>query len=89
MNKAELVARIARDTGLTKADAGRAVDALVDNVTRALRRGEKVKLVGFGVFGVMRRKARNVRNPRTGIPLRIVARRVPRFTAGKELKEAL
>jgi DNA-binding protein HU-beta len=89
MNKAELIARISRDTGLTKADATRVVDALLDNVTKALKKGERVTLVGFGTFGVSRRKARTGRNPQTGAPIRIAARRVPKFTAGKELKEAV
>ncbi len=86
MNKAELIARIARDSGLTKADALRAVDALLDNVTKALKKGEKVTLVGFGTFQVGRRRARAGRNPQTGAPLKIPARRVPKFVAGKELK---
>lgn len=86
MNKAELIARIARDSGLTKADALRAVDALLDNVTKALKKGEKVTLVGFGTFQVGRRRARAGRNPQTGAPLKIAARRVPKFVAGKELK---
>lgn len=86
MNKAELIARIARDSGLTKADALRAVDALLDNVTKSLKKGEKVTLVGFGTFQVGRRRARAGRNPQTGAPLKIPARRVPKFVAGKELK---
>lgn len=86
MNKAELVARISRDAGITKADANRAIDALVDNVSKALKKGERVTLVGFGTFVVSRRRARNGRDPRTGAPLKIPARRVPRFAAGKELK---
>jgi DNA-binding protein HU-beta len=89
MNKGELVARVAKDSGLTKADAGRALDAALDNVTKALKKGEKVTLVGFGTFGVTRRRARAGRNPRTGAPIKIAARRVPRFTAGKELKSAV
>ena len=89
MNKAEIVARIARDAGLTKSDALRAVDALIDNVTRALKKGDKVTLVGFGTFAISRRKARAGRNPQTGAPLKIPARRAPRFAAGKELKEAV
>lgn len=89
MNKAEIVARIAKDTGLTKADAGKCLDALVDNVTRSLKKGEKVTLVGFGTFLVGRRKARTGRNPQTGAPIKIAARRVPRFTAGKELKQSV
>jgi DNA-binding protein HU-beta len=89
MNKGELVARVAKDSGLTKADAGRALDAALDNVTKALKRGEKVTLVGFGTFGVSRRRARAGRNPQTGAPIKISARRVPKFTAGKELKDAV
>ncbi len=89
MNKAELIARIARDSGLTKADALRAVDALLDNVTKALKKGEKVTLVGFGTFQVGRRRARAGRNPQTGALLKIAARRVPKFVAGKELKDSV
>jgi DNA-binding protein HU-beta len=89
MNKAEIIARIAKDAGLTKSDALRAVDALIDNITRALRKGEKVTLVGFGSFAVTKRKARAGRNPQTGEPLKIPARRAPRFAAGKELKDAV
>lgn len=86
MNRAEIVARIARDCGLTKADADRALGAFLDNVSRSLKKGEKVKLVGFGVFDVYRRKPRAGRDPYTGAPIRIPGRRVTRFTAGKELK---
>jgi DNA-binding protein HU-beta len=89
MNKGELVARVAKDSGLTKADAGRALDAALDNVTKALKKGEKVTLVGFGTFGGSRRRARAGRNPQTGTPIKISARRVPKFTAGKELKDAV
>ncbi len=89
MNKGELVARVAKDSGLTKADAGRALDAALDNITKALKKGEKVTLVGFGTFGVSRRRARAGRNPQTGAPIKISARRVPKFTAGKELKDAV
>jgi DNA-binding protein HU-beta len=83
------VARIARDSGLTKADALRALDAFLDNVTKALKKGEKVKLVDFGNFVTYRRRARPGRDPRTGESLRIAARRVARFVAGKELKDSL
>lgn len=89
MNKAEIVARIAKDTGLTKADAGRSLDAFLDSVAKALKKGEKVSLVGFGTFLVGRRKARTGRNPQTGAPLKIAARRVPRFSAGKGLKASV
>jgi len=89
MNKAEIVERIAHDTGLTKAAVGRCLDALVDNVTRALKKGERVAFVGFGTFNVSRRRARRGRNPQSGAPIRIPARRVPRFTPGKELKATI
>lgn len=87
MNKAELIERVARDTGLTKADSLRVIDALLDNVTKSLRKGEKVTLVGFGSFQTARRRARNGRNPQTGTPIKIAARRVPKFVPGKELKD--
>lgn len=89
MNKAEIVARIARDAGLTKVDANKALDAFLDNVTKVLKKGGKVTLVGFGTFAVSRRKARTGRNPRTGTPIKIAARRVARFIPGKELKGAV
>jgi DNA-binding protein HU-beta len=89
MNKAEIIARIAKETGLTKTDAGKCLDAFLDDVTRSLKKGEKVTLVGFGTFVVGRRKARTGRNPQTGAPIKIAARRVPRFVAGKELKDAV
>lgn len=87
MNKAQLVARMARDAGLTKADALRALDAFLDTVTRSLKKGEKVTLVDFGTFRTARRRARGVLNPRTGAPLKIPARRVARFYVGKGLKD--
>jgi DNA-binding protein HU-beta len=87
MNKAELIVRVARDAGLTKADAGRAIDAFLENVGKTLKRGEKVTIVGFGSFGVGRRRARDGRDPRTGALIRIAARRVPKFSPGKELRE--
>ena len=87
MNRAEVVARVARDSGLTKADVDRVLGALIEQVSRSLKKGEKVKLVGFGTFDVARRRARSVLNPRTGAAIRIPARRVPRFTPGKELRK--
>ncbi len=86
MNRAEVVGRVARDSGLTKADVDRVLASLIENVSRSLKKGEKVKLVGFGTFDVARRRARSVLNPRTGAAIRIPARRMPRFTPGKELK---
>ena len=87
MNKAELVARVARDTGLTKADVLRVLDGVLDVIGRSLRRGVKVKLVGFGTFQVGRHRARAGHNPRTHEPMKISARRLPKFTAGKDLKK--
>ena len=89
MNKSELVDSIAAAAGLTKADAGRAVDAFVKSVTRALRRGDSVSLVGFGTFTVRNRAARMGRNPRTGQTIHIAASRNPAFKAGKALKDAV
>jgi len=87
MNKAALAARMARDIGCTQVDALRALGAFVDHVSKALKKGEKVKLVGFGTFSVFRRKAREGRNPQTGSPIKIAARRAARFTAGKDLRK--
>jgi len=87
MNRAEVVGRVARDSGLTKADVDRVLGSLIEHVSRSLKKGEKVKLVGFGTFDVARRRARSVLNPRTGAAIRIPARRMPRFTPGKELRK--
>lgn len=89
MNKAEMIASIAEDTGLTKADVGRCLDSLVAQVTKTLKKGDRVALVGFGTFGVSKRKARTGRNPQTGAVIKIAARRVPRFAPGKDLKAAV
>ena len=89
MNKAELTARMAHETGFTKADANRALDAFVATVTRGLRKGDKITLVGFGTFSIYRRKARAGRDPQTGAPIRINSRRSVRFAAGKDLKKAI
>jgi DNA-binding protein HU-beta len=86
MNKAELTARVARDTRMTKVQAARVIDSLLEHVTRSLKKGERASLVGFGTFTVTRRRARTGRNPQTGAPIQIPARRVVRFTAGKSLK---
>ena len=86
MNKAVLVARVARDTGLTKADVLRALDGLLEHIARSLRRGEPVKLVDFGTFLVSRRRPRAAFNPHTGEPMKVPARRWPRFAPGKGLK---
>ena len=89
MNKAQLVAVVARDCRLTKADVNRVLGAIVDHVTRMLKKGERVTLVGFGTFLVSRRRTRMGRNPQNGLPIRIVGRRFPRFAAGKGLKKVV
>ncbi len=89
MNKSELVAYVAKNAGLSKAAAEKAVDAFTDAVTRSLKKGDKVALVGFGTFSVAKRKARKGRNPATGESMRIPATKVPKFTAGKKLKDAV
>jgi DNA-binding protein HU-beta len=86
MNKAELISRVARDTRVTKVQATRVVDLLLEHITRALKKGERASLVGFGTFTVGRRRARTGRNPQTGAPITIPARRVVRFSAGKSLR---
>ena len=89
MTKAELIDKIASNASLTKADAGKALDASLDAVKAALKKGQKVTLVGFGTFSVSKRKARKGRNPRTGEEIKIAATKVPKFTAGKTLKDAV
>lgn len=89
MNKNEFVDKVAELAGMTKADSGRAVDAVFDAITDALRKGDDVRLVGFGSFSVSKRAARDGRNPRTGETIKIKASNQPKFTAGKGLKDAL
>ena len=89
MTKGELVAQVAETTGLTKKDAEKAVGAFVDAVTGALKKGDKVALVGFGTFEVRNRPARIGRNPRTKEEIKIPATKAPAFKAGKALKEAV
>ena len=89
MNKNELVAPGALNTGLSKADAAKAVDGVFSTVTGALQQGEDVRLVGFGTFSVVNRKASMGRNPRTGEPIHIPASRQPKFKAGKGLKQSV
>ena len=85
MNKAELIAKIAEDAGITKTQANTTLDSFVEAVTKTLKGGGKVTLVGFGTFSVSKRAARNGRNPQTGEVIKIKARKVARFKAGKEL----
>ncbi|MBT9259421.1 MAG: HU family DNA-binding protein [Clostridiales bacterium] len=89
MNKQELVRAVAEKAGLTHKDSEKAINALVESIQEALRKGEKVSLVGFGTFEVRERKARTGRNPQTGATIHIPASKVPAFRAGKGLKEAL
>lgn len=89
MTKAELIDKIAASAGITKADAAKSLDATIDSVKAALKKGQKVTLVGFGTFSVSKRKARKGRNPRTGEEIKIPATKVPKFTAGKSLKDAV
>ena len=89
MNKSELIDVVADETGLTKADAMKAIDAIFDGITAALKKGSEVRLVNFGTFCVANRKATEGRNPRTGEKIKIPATRVPKFKAGKGLKDAV
>ena len=89
MNKNEFIAAVADKSGLTKADAGKAIDAALDAITSALKGGGDVRLPGFGNFSVSRRGARTGRNPLTGKPVEIAAKNAPKFTAGKALKDAV
>lgn len=89
MTKQDLVDAVSNETGFSKKDATRAVEAVLDAVTKTLRRGEKVQIAGFGTFEVRARSAREGRNPQTGQTITIPARRSPAFKAGKALKEAV
>jgi nucleoid DNA-binding protein len=89
MNKSQLIDEIAKDAGLTKADASRAVDSLLDTVTRTLKKGEEVAITGFGKFSVVKRAPREGVNPRTGERVKIKASKAPKFSAGAALKQAI
>jgi DNA-binding protein HU-beta len=89
VNKQELIAKIVKDTGLTKVAAAGAVESLLDGVKKSLKKGTAVTFVGFGTFQTSQRKARTARNPQTGASISIPKRRVVRFTAGKALKTAV
>ena len=89
MNKAQLIDSIAADSNLTKADAKRALDAFIKNTTDALKKGDRVALVGFGSFSVAKRNARTGRNPQTGKPITIAAKKVVKFKAGSDLTGAV
>ena len=89
MNKRELVEAVADQTGLTKKVSGEVVNGIISAITDSLAREERITLVGFGTFQVRQRKAREGRNPRTGKKLEIPAKKVPKFRAGKKLREAV
>ncbi len=89
MNKNELIAKVAKDAKLTNRDASLVIEATIENIVRALKGGDEVRLVGFGTFTVSDRKSSEGRNPRTGESIKIPATRNPKFKAGKLLKEAV
>ncbi len=89
MNKGQLIEAIAKDANITKTQAGGALDAFVRSVQVSLKRGDKVTIVGFGTFSASNRAARMGRNPQTGQPIKIPAKRVAKFSAGKSLKAAI
>lgn len=89
MNKNDLVTAVAGSTGLTKVEAGKAIDGVFDAITAALKSGDDVRLVGFGTFSVSQRAAKEGRNPRTGATIKIAASKAPKFAAGKGLKDSV
>jgi DNA-binding protein HU-beta len=89
MTKAELIDKIASDSGISKAAAGKALDSVIDAVIKTVKKGDKFSLVGLGSFSASNRNARTGKNPKTGATINIAARRVPRFSAGKAFKDAL
>jgi DNA-binding protein HU-beta len=89
MTKAELIEKVAKDAKVTKAAAGKSIDAIIDGISKALKKGDRVSLVGFGSFSVSKRKARGGRNPQTGKPINIPARKVAKFKAGSALSKAV
>lgn len=89
MNKSDLVASVAGGSGLTKVDAEKAIDATFESISMALKKGEEVRLIGFGTFAVAERPASEGRNPRTGEKITIPAKRLPKFRPGKQLKDTI
>lgn len=89
MNKRDLVGKIALDASLTRTQATRALDAILEGIQSSLEKGDRVTISGFGTFGVSHRKARRVRNPQNGHSIEVAAKRVPRFAPGAELRSAL
>ena len=89
MNKNELISSIANETGLTKTDSTKALDAFITSITSALKSGDEVRLVGFGTFAISKRSATTGHNPRTGAEIKIPARNQAKFKAGKALQDAV
>jgi len=89
MTKTELAEKIAKDAKVTKVAANKAINSLIDGIKKSLKKGQDVTLVGFGTFTVAKRKARKGRNPQTGAEIKIAGRKVPKFRAGKGLKDAV
>ena len=89
MNKGELIDAMAKDAGLSKADAGKALNAFISGVTGSLKKGNSVQLIGFGTFSISKRAARTGRNPQTGAAIKIAAKKVAKFKAGKALADTV
>jgi DNA-binding protein HU-beta len=89
VNKSDLVSSVAKHSGLTKTDAEKAIEATFESITQSLTKGEEVRLIGFGTFAISHRAATTGRNPRTGMEIDIPARKMPKFKAGKQLREAV
>jgi DNA-binding protein HU-beta len=89
MNKSQLIAAVSADSGLSKADTTRAIESLLDTVTKTLKKGDEVSITGFGKFSVVKRAARQGVNPRTGERVKIKASKAPKFSAGATLKQAV
>ena len=89
MTKADLIDKIATDTGVSKAAAGKALNSVIDGIIKTVKKGGRISLPGFGAFSSVKRKARKGRNPRTGEMISIPARKIPKFTAGRAFKDAV
>jgi DNA-binding protein HU-beta len=89
MTKKELIDKIAKDAVVSKSAAGKALESVIGGITTALKKGDKVTLVGFGTFSTAKRAARKVRNPQTGEAMKVAAKKVPKFRAGADLKKAV
>ena len=89
MTKEEIIEKMAKDADILKASAGKALNSIIEGIIKTVKKGDKVALVGFGTFSVSKRKARNGRNPRTGVTIKIPAHKAPKFTSGKAFKDAV